>query len=239
MSSAGTLSIVATPIGNFDDLSPRAAIVLREADLVVCEEWKEGRQLLRQLSLLEKDLAQLNEHNEIEGTETILAALEEGRNVALVSDCGTPLLADPGRRLVEAAAARDIRIVPIPGVSSFVTALMVAGFPIEQFVFRGMLAAKTEERKNQLRALREERRTVILFDAPYRLERLVDELAGVFADQRQAVLAMDLTTPEETILRGTCAELARKTNGKHWKREFVIILGPAFSSEHFVRTRVR
>ncbi len=239
MTKAGTLYIVATPIGNAEDLTPRAARVIRESDVVVCEEWKEGRRLLRALGIEAKDLAQLNEHNEEEGTDAILALLTEGKSVALVSDCGTPLMADPGRRLVGIAADQGVTIVPIPGVSSFVTALMVAGFPLNEFVFRGLLSAKTEERKNQIRSLRGEKRTVILFDAPYRLERLSDDLATCFGASRRAVLAMDLTTPSEQILRGTCADLLAKVRGKQWKREFVYILGPSPALEHITRTRVR
>lgn len=238
MSALGVLYIVATPIGNHDDLTLRAARVLREVDLIVCEEWKEGRRLLRQLQVETKPLAQLNEHNDEEGTAEIMAALEDGKSVALVSDCGTPLLADPGQRLVETASLRGVSVVPVPGVSSFITALMVAGFPLQQFVFRGMLSAKTDERRTQLRALRGETRTVILFDAPYRLERLVADLAEAFGDSRAAVLAMDLTTTSETILRGTCRELQTLTHGKQWKREFVFVLGPSQGRELSPRKRV-
>lgn len=234
----GILYVVATPIGNPEDLTPRAAQTLRDVDLVVCEEWTEGKRLMHQLGIEGKELALLNEHTKVEGIDDIIALLEAGRSIALVSDCGTPLVADPGRHVVERAAQLGMRIVPVPGVSSFIAALMVAGFPLEEFVFRGMLSAKSDERRRQLAALRREERTVILFDAPYRLERLMDDLAGTFGEGREAVLAMDLTTPRELILRGTCAAVQALVHGKQWKREFVVVLGNAPRQEHFRRNRV-
>lgn len=225
MSAVGTLYIVATPIGNMEDITLRAMRVLREADIVVCEEHKEGARLMHQLGI-EKKVTELNEHNEDEDAQEILDALREGKSVALISDCGTPIIADPGNILVRLAIDFRIPIVPIPGVCSFIAALVIAGFDTREFVFRGMLSAKADERKREIRSLRKESRTIILFDAPYRLERLVGELADGFGDSREMMLALDLTTPRETAIRGTARDVFAQVRGKNWKREFVVVLSP-------------
>ncbi|HZV12276.1 MAG TPA: 16S rRNA (cytidine(1402)-2'-O)-methyltransferase [Candidatus Kapabacteria bacterium] len=226
MPESGTLYIVATPIGNPQDITLRAIEVLRNADIVVCEERKEGARLMHQLGLT-KELVLLNEHNERnedEHMQELITMLREGKSLALISDCGTPLIADPGNILVQMAIDFKIPIVPVPGVNSFITALTVSGFDTRQFVFRGMLSAKTDERKRELRLLRNEKRTIILFDAPYRLERLISELAATFGDSREAIVALDLTLPKEAVLRGTLNEIYAMVQGKNWKREFIVVL---------------
>jgi len=226
MPESGTLYIVATPIGNPQDITLRAIEVLRSADIVVCEERKEGARLMHQLGIT-KELVLLNEHNERnedEQVQELITMLREGKSLALISDCGTPLIADPGNILVSMAIDFKIPIVPVPGVNSFITALTVSGFDTRQFIFRGMLSAKTDERKRELRLLRNEKRTIILFDAPYRLERLISELAATFGDSREAIVALDLTLPKEAVLRGTLNEIYAMVQGKNWKREFIVVL---------------
>jgi len=220
----GTLYIVATPIGNPEDITLRAMRVLREVDIVVCEERKEGARLLHHLGLT-KELRTANEHDEDENAQELLDALREGKSIALISDCGTPLIADPGNILLGMAIDFNIPVVPVPGANSFITALAASGFGTQTFVFRGMLSAKTDERKRELRQLRGEKRTIIIFDAPYRLERLAGELADAFGNARAAVLALDLTTAQENFIRGTPVEIYDAVCGKNWKREFIFIVG--------------
>jgi 16S rRNA (cytidine1402-2'-O)-methyltransferase len=222
----GSLTLVATPIGNPEDITLRAMRLLRESDIVVCEERKEGARLLHQLGIT-RELTMLNEHNEQEDAQEVIDALREGKTVALISDCGMPVIADPGTILLAMAIDFGIPIAIAPGANSFLAALALSGFEARQFVFRGMLSAKADERKREIQSLRKERRTVILFDAPYRLERLCEDLATAFGTARAMALAMDLTTPRETVLRGTALEIYDRVHGKNWKREFVAVLAAA------------
>jgi 16S rRNA (cytidine1402-2'-O)-methyltransferase len=202
----GTLSLVATPIGNYDDITLRALRVLKEADLLVTEERREGERLMRHFDIV-KPFETLNEHNEAAASHAILEQLEAGKNVALVSDCGTPVFSDPGQTLVRKAIERRIRIVPVPGASSLMPALTVSGFSIDQFLFYGWLSPKKDRRRAELRQLRQERRTIVLMDTPYRLVALLGDLAETFGDTRRICIALDLTMPGETMLYGTAVEL--------------------------------
>ncbi len=225
MAAPGTLYIVSTPIGNPEDMTLRAIRILREADFIICEERKEGGRLLHQLGIT-KELTTMNEHNEDEEAQALLDALRDGKSAALISDCGTPVIADPGNILVRLAIDFRIPIVPVPGVNSFITALSVSGFDTRQFVFRGMPSAKADERRREIHSLRMEKRTIILFDTPYRLERLLDDLAAEFGDSRELLLALDLTTPRELLIRGTARKVCEQIRGKNWKREFVVVVSP-------------
>jgi 16S rRNA (cytidine1402-2'-O)-methyltransferase len=222
----GTLYVVATHIGNLADLTPRAAEILRAVPAVLCEERKEGRRLMIALGISDKELIEVNEHSEEEIVTEITELLRGGADLALISDCGTPLVADPGASLVSAAADWGIRIVPVPGPSSFMAALMISGFDANSFVFHGVLPVKKDERIRAIRGLARESRTQVVFDAPYRLERFIEDLAHGLGDTRQAVLAIDLTLPGETVIRGTPRELAASVKGKQWKREFVVVIAP-------------
>ncbi len=220
---SGTLYLVATPIGNVDDMTFRAVTVLRSADLIVYEERREGERLMRHYDI-QKPVATLNEHNEAAATHTILKHLEGGTNVALVSDCGTPVFSDPGQLLVRKAVDRGIKVVPIPGASSLMPALTVSGFPIDQFIFYGWLSPKKERRRAELRQLLNERRTIVLMDTPYRLMPLLRDLAEAFGGSRRICIAFNLTMPDERILHGTAQELAVRLSGKEMKGEFVIVI---------------
>ena len=219
----GTLYLVATPIGNLEDITHRALRVLGEVDLVVYEERKEGARLLRHFNL-EKPVESLNEHNEAASTYIILDKLKEGKSVALVSDAGTPVFSDPGRLLVRKATEQHIKVVPIPGASSLMPALTVSGFPIDQFVFYGFLSPKRNRRLVELQELKKERRTVVLMDAPYRLVQLVRDIAEVLGNARKICVAFDLTLPTEEIFHGTATEMYRKFAKSEKKGEFVLIL---------------
>lgn len=220
---AGILYLVATPIGNVQDMTFRALDVLRSVDLVVCEERREGDRLLKHFDI-SKPLETLNEHNEAAATHTILQALRGAKSVALISDCGTPVFSDPGQMLVRAATEAGVRVVPIPGASSLMPALTVTGFSIDQFLYYGWLSPKKERRRAELRQLQQERRTIVLMETPYRLSALLRDLADTFGDTRRCCLAFNLTLPEERIFHGTAVQLFRELGPKELKGEFVIVI---------------
>lgn len=219
----GTLYLVATPIGNLEDMTFRALRVLRECDIVVCEERREGLRLLHHFQI-EKPVESLNEHNEKAATYNILEHLKAGRSVALISDAGTPVFSDPGQLLVRKATELGVKVVPVPGASSLMPALTVSGFPINQFVFYGFTSPKRPRRIAELQQLRKEERTIILMDAPYRLLPLLKDVADVFGDSRRVCIAFDLTMPTEEIMHGTARELYRKLSKQERKGEFVLII---------------
>lgn len=220
---AGILYLVATPIGNFEDMTLRGLSVLRSVDCVVCEERREGERLLRHFKI-QKPLETLNEHNEAASSHHILQILLAEKSVALVSDCGTPVFSDPGQLLVRRAIDQRIRVVPVPGASSLLPALTVSGFSIDQFLFYGWLSPKKERRRAELRQLQQEKRTMVLMDTPYRLKPLLYDLADTFGDSRRCCLAFNLTMPDEEILYGTARELNSVMSGKEKKGEYVIVI---------------
>jgi 16S rRNA (cytidine1402-2'-O)-methyltransferase len=220
---AGTLYLVATPIGNIGDITYRALEVLRAVDLVVCEERREGGRFLRHFGI-DRPVETLNEHNEAAASHTILQFLLSGRSAALISDAGTPVFSDPGTQLVRGAVEAGVRVIPVPGASSLMPALTVSGFPIDQFLFYGWLSPKKERRRAELRQLQQERRTLVLMDTPYRLPSLLSDLAEAFGDSRNVCLAYNLTLPDEQIFHGTAAGLHRRFAGKPLKGEFVIVI---------------
>jgi 16S rRNA (cytidine1402-2'-O)-methyltransferase len=219
----GTLFLVATPIGNPGDITIRAVETLKSVDLVVYEERREGERLLRRLAI-EKPVESLNEHNEAAASFNILDHLKSGKSVALVSDSGTPVFSDPGQILVRRAIEDRIRIVPIPGASSLLPALIVSGFSIDQFVFYGWLSPKKERRRAELRQLMQERRTIVLMDTPYRLVPLLKDLAETFGTGRSICIAFNLTMPDEQMFYGTATELLQQFSAKERKGEFVIVI---------------
>jgi 16S rRNA (cytidine1402-2'-O)-methyltransferase len=219
----GVLYLVATPIGNVDDMTFRALNVLKSADVIVCEERREGDRLLRHFGI-EKSVEMLNEHNEAAASFHILDHLKAGKNVALVSDCGTPVFSDPGQLLVRKAIQQGIRIIPIPGASSLMPALTVTGFSIDQFLFYGWLSPKKDRRRAELRQLLKERRTIVLMDTPYRLAPLLRDLAETFGTARRICIAFNLTLADEQMFYGTAIELQRKLADKEMKGEFVIVI---------------
>jgi 16S rRNA (cytidine1402-2'-O)-methyltransferase len=189
---SGVLYLVATPIGNYDDITFRAIQVLKEVDVIVCEERSEGQRLLRHYGI-ENQVETLNEHNEAAAASVIITILKEGKSIALISDAGTPVFSDPGRILVEKAIHQNIKIVPIPGASSLLPALIVSGFSIKEFVFAGFLSPKRERRLTELCEFRKERCTIVLMDTPYRLVQLLRDMADVFGETRRVCVAFDLT----------------------------------------------
>jgi 16S rRNA (cytidine1402-2'-O)-methyltransferase len=220
---SGRLYLVATPIGNSEDITLRALKVLKEVDLVVCEERREGERLLRHRGIT-KPLETLNEHNEAAATHVLLAALKSGKTIALISDGGTPVFSDPGAELVRRAGEAGIGVTPIPGASSLMPALTVSGFGIDRFLFYGWLSPKKERRQAELRQLVRERRAIVLMDTPYRLMSLLRDLASAFGEGRRMCLAYNLTMPDEEIFRGTPKGLFERMSAKALKGEFVIVI---------------
>lgn len=207
LSSAGRLEVVATPIGNLGDLTPRARDALAGADLIAAEDTRRTAALLSAIGV-SRTLISLHEHNESERIEGLVRELQSGKVVVLVSDAGTPLLSDPGYALVRAAAAAGIEIRAIPGASALTAALSIAGLPTDRFVFEGFLPARAGERRDALARLALEPRTLILFEAPHRIAATLKDLAQLFGAQRQAVVARELTKLHEAVYRGTLEQLA-------------------------------
>ena len=217
------LAIVSTPIGNPDDITLRALQVLREADAIICEERRAGARLLAHHQI-QKELVELNEHTERERIPELIARLARGETLALISDHGTPLLADPGARLLAHALHAKIPVTALPGASSLLAALVVSGLPLERFRFVGLLPVKKEARRAELKRLKEERETWIVLDAPYRLAALLEDMRAVLGAQRRVVVACNLTMADENVARGTMEEVVAHFQKNPFKGEFVIVV---------------
>jgi 16S rRNA (cytidine1402-2'-O)-methyltransferase len=209
----GRLDIVATPIGNLGDLSPRAQQALAEADIIAAEDTRHTLGLLQSIGV-SRPLVSLHEHNETRRVPELLAKLAEGAVVALVSDAGTPLLSDPGFELVSLAARAGIAVRAIPGPSAITAALAVAGLPTDRFCFEGFLPARAGERRERLASLADETRTLVFFEAPHRIAECLADLAATMGAQREAVIAREITKAHETIYRGTLAQLALRAQNE-------------------------
>jgi 16S rRNA (cytidine1402-2'-O)-methyltransferase len=223
----GTLVLVATPIGNLGDLSPRAVDTLREADIICCEDTRHTRRLLTHAGITGAHLVAVHEHNEAASAARVARWMAEGRTVAVVSDAGTPAISDPGRRLVGAAVDAGAAVTVVPGPSALVAALVVSGLPADRWCFEGFLPAKGGERGRRLLALRSEERTVVLYEAPHRIRRTVAELAAALGEGRAVVLARELTKVHETVWRGTLGEATAHLESEAPRGEYVIVLGGA------------
>ncbi len=217
---SGKLFIVSTPIGNKDDISLRALGVIKICDFVLCEELKEGARFLKSINL-QKEIHTLNEQNETEQSLVMLEKLESGSKIALISDCGTPLFADPGKHLVNAAIKAEIDIEVVPGASSIMTALVRSGLDISSFVFAGFVSRKSDERFFELKELSKESRTVVILETPYRFNTFLENAAKVMP-QRRAYIGMNLTMAYETHHYGTFKELFEKFENENIKAEFVV-----------------
>ena len=230
--ASGTLHVVATPIGNLGDLSPRALEVLRGVAAVCAEDTRRSRQLLAHFGL-DTPLLALHEHNETGLAERLVARLLAGDSLALVSDAGTPLVSDPGYRLVRAARAAGVRVSPLPGPCAFIAALSVAGLPSDRFVFEGFLPAKASARRERLAALAAEPRTLAFYESSHRIADTLADLRNAFGAERPAVLARELTKLFETVLDGNLADLAQRvaTDADQRKGEFVVLVQGAASDE--------
>ena len=212
MRAQGVLYVVATPIGNVGDLSPRARETLAGVDLIAAEDTRHTGQLLRRIGI-DRPLQSLHEHNEHERVAGIVQRLRDGARIALVTDAGTPLVSDPGFLLVRAARAHGIAVVPVPGPCAAIAALSVAGIATDRFVFEGFLPARRSERRERLAALATEARTLVFYEAPHRVHALLADLADCFGADREAAIARELTKAHETHYSGTLGELVSRLAG--------------------------
>jgi 16S rRNA (cytidine1402-2'-O)-methyltransferase len=203
----GTLYVVATPIGNLADLTPRAREVLASVALIAAEDTRHTRQLLQSCGI-DTALTSLHEHNEAQKSGELVARLARGDSIALVSDAGTPLVSDPGFDLVAAARNAGIAVVAIPGACAAIAALSVAGLPTDRFAFEGFLPAKTAARSERLEQLAREQRTLIFYEAPHRLEEVLRDMTRIFGAERKASISRELTKRFETTYGGTLAQLS-------------------------------
>lgn len=226
---SGTLHVVATPIGNLDDLTLRAVEVLRTVDLVLAEDTRRTGRLLAHLGSEVPQLS-LHEHNEQDRTREVLDRLAAGQDLALVSDAGTPTVSDPGMRLVAAVAAAGGRLVPVPGASALLAALMVAGLPTDRVVFEGFLPRRGRARRERLEALATEPRTTVLFVSPHRGAQDLADLAEALGGDRAAVLGRELTKLHEELRRGTLADLATDAEAG-LRGEVTVVVGGAAPAE--------
>lgn len=237
----GTLYLVATPIGNLEDITLRALRVLREADLIACEDTRQTGKLLAHFGI-GKPMVSYHEHNEAARTAELVAKLEGGANVALASDAGTPLVSDPGYRLVNAAIGAGIPVVPVPGPSALLGALAAAGLPAEPFRFCGFLPAKSGQRRKELEALRDQDCTMVFYEAPHRILETLSDVSAAYG-ARPVVVARELTKLHEEFLRGSAGEVRAQLAARpSVKGEITLLIGkgtfaalPANSVEDAVR----
>jgi 16S rRNA (cytidine1402-2'-O)-methyltransferase len=221
--SQHTLYVVATPIGNLDDISARALSILASVDLILAEDTRETQQLLSQYHI-NKPIKACHDHNERQLASHLIERLQAGESMALVTDRGTPLISDPGYPLVKACYEAGIRVSPIPGACAMIAALSVAGLPTDRFCFEGFLLSKTSQREKQLQALVNESRTLVFYESPHRIEAMLESLSQVFGPERLVVIAREITKQFETIYRGSCSELMAilKASPAQVKGEFVV-----------------
>ena len=229
---AAVLHVVATPIGNLGDLSPRARQVLAEVAASCAEDTRRSGQLLAHFGIATPLLA-LHEHNEQQLAQRLVARLLAGESLALVSDAGTPLVSDPGFRVVRAARAAGVRVSPVPGACAAIAALSVAGLPSDRFTFEGFLPAKSSARRERLGRLASEARTLVFYESSHRIAESLADMCSVFGGERPAVIARELTKLFETVLDGTLAELHAQVEADDNQRkgEFVVMVQGAGDDE--------
>lgn len=222
LSSTGTLYLVSVPIGNPEDITLRAIRVLKEVDYVICEERKCGSQLLKQLGI-QKELILFNEHTPAEEVYPLTSLLLKGLSLALISDVGTPVFADPGTPLVHAAIRAECAVVPVPGASSLMAALVCYPFGIKEFHYVGFLPRKPEERSRKLKSLAKLSVPLVIYEAPYRLIPLIESLVACFGPSRDVMIGISLTFPEERFFRGSLKEALQQFQTQPIKEPFVLI----------------
>ena len=218
----GTLYLVATPIGNLDDITLRAIKVLGEVNLIACEDTRHTRKLLTHYDINTRTIS-YHEHNERERAVELLERLQNGENIAVVSDAGTPGISDPGFRLVHLANENGIRVVPVPGAAAFVSALVASGIPTDEFFFAGFLPSRTTARRAKLKALQSIPATLVFYEAPHRLAESLRDASDILG-QRNAVVARELTKIHEEIVRGSLGELAARYVSENIRGEIVLVI---------------
>jgi 16S rRNA (cytidine1402-2'-O)-methyltransferase len=222
--TASTLYLVATPIGNLEDITLRALRVLRECDVVAAEDTRRTGQLLKHFGI-SKPLLSYFQFNEAKRSEEIIARVQRGEKIALVTDAGSPGISDPGERVVKAVIAAGFRVESIPGACALIAGLTASGLPTDEFHFVGFLPHKSGQRKNKLESLKTSEGTLVLYESPYRIEKLLGELNEVYPE-REIVLARELTKKFEEFLRGKAAALLEIARKRSLKGEFVVLVSP-------------
>jgi 16S rRNA (cytidine1402-2'-O)-methyltransferase len=230
--AAGTLYVVATPIGNLSDLSPRAADTLKNCDLIAAEDTRHTGILLKHFRIGTAQLS-LHEHNESARTAEIIALLREGKSIALVSDAGTPAISDPGYELVRAVAATGMNVVAIPGPCAAIAALSIGALPTDRFCFEGFLPTRAAARLTRLKSLASERRTLVIYESPHRVRETLEDCVTAFGETRAATVVREATKLHETTYRGSLRELLDKssTDADFSRGEIVLIIGGASQAE--------
>ena len=223
--------LVATPIGNLEDITLRAIRVLKQADLIACEDTRQTQKLLNHFGIATPTIS-YHQHNEASRATELIEKLEQGARIAVVTDAGTPSISDPGFRLVSLAIESGIPVTPVPGPAAFVTALAASGLPIDSFSFRGFLSPKTGPRRRTLEQIRSSTQTEIFYEAPHRIRETLEDVVEVLGPARQIVIARELTKIHEEFLRGTANQVLdiAKQRGE-LKGEIVLLIGPATLQE--------
>jgi 16S rRNA (cytidine1402-2'-O)-methyltransferase len=219
---AGMLYIVATPIGNLEDITLRALRVLKEVNCIAAEDTRHTKKLLNHFDI-PTPLVSYHEHNEISAAPALVERLCRGESIALVSDAGTPGISDPGYRLIVAAAAAGLQVIPVPGPAALIAALSVSGLPTDRFVFEGFLPEKRAQRKERLLTLRDEPRTLVFYEAPHRLKEALADIESIFGE-RAIVMARELSKIHEQVLRGSISELNRRIAADEIRGEVVLVV---------------
>ena len=201
----GVLNIVSTPIGDYSDITLRALRILNESDYIICEEYKEASKLLRFFEI-NKELKSLNEHNETDSSDEIFLDLLNGKNLSIISDCGTPVFSDPGSIILQKCIDANIKIEFIGGANSVIASIVLSGFDISRFYYAGFLSPKSEIRKKELQSLKYLKRTIVLMEAPYRLKAILQDIKDIFV-HRKIFVAFDLTMQSEKKFRGNASEI--------------------------------
>jgi len=232
-SAGGCLYLVATPIGNLEDITLRALRILKEADKIACEDTRHTQKLLTHYDI-HKPLVSYHEHNELTRAPELVLAMEQGAKIALVSDAGMPLVSDPGHRLVTLCLRHHIPVVPIPGPAALLAALSASGLPNEEFLFVGFLPARSGERRRALERLRIEDRTMIFYEAPHRVADCVADAREVLGN-RNACIAREITKVHEEFRRGKLSELSSSLDERPARGEITLLIGPEEAGD--VRTR--
>ena len=218
----GVLNIVSTPIGDYSDITLRALRILNESDYIICEEYKEASKLLRFFEI-NKELKSLNEHNETDSSDEIFLDLLNGKNLSIISDCGTPVFSDPGSIILQKCIDANIKIEFIGGANSVIASIVLSGFDISRFYYAGFLSPKSEIRKKELQSLKYLKRTIVLMEAPYRLKALLQDIKDIFI-HRKIFVAFDLTMQSEKKFRGTASEILDTIGEDNLKGEFLILI---------------
>jgi 16S rRNA (cytidine1402-2'-O)-methyltransferase len=232
------LYLVATPIGSLEDITLRALRVLKQADVIACEDTRQTQKLLNHYSITTRTTS-YHEHNEITRSAELVLELEQGARVALVTDAGTPGISDPGFRLISLAIRYHIPVVPIPGASAFLSALVASGLPTDSFRFNGFLPAKRGQRRQVIESIRESERTQVFYEAPHRVIEALEDVVEILGGQRQVVIAREVTKMHEEFLRGHAAQILQTLQERgDIKGEITLLIGKMEAREERASTRV-